>query len=91
MFCRADGGRVAQITGPSTLDGRILDSVAVFWGGAAGATILTVKHVILATWGGVSPIALSIPTENDDFAREGTQKLARTRGISGSLAGPGNN
>ena len=32
MFCRADGGRVAQITGPSALDGRILDSVASFGG-----------------------------------------------------------
>ena len=32
VFCRAAGGRVAQITGPSALDGRILDSVAVFGG-----------------------------------------------------------
>ena len=32
VICRAAGGRIAQITGPSTLDGRILDSVAVFAG-----------------------------------------------------------
>ena len=32
VICRAAGGRIAQITGPSTLDGRILDSVVVFGG-----------------------------------------------------------
>ena len=33
VFCRAAGGRVAQIAGPSAPGGRILDSVAVFFGG----------------------------------------------------------
>ena len=32
VFCRADGGQVAQMTGPSALDGRIIDSVVVFVG-----------------------------------------------------------
>ena len=33
VFCRADGGRVAQIAGPSALDGRILVRVAHFENG----------------------------------------------------------
>ena len=32
VICRAAGGRVPQITGPSALDARILDSVAIFGG-----------------------------------------------------------
>ena len=36
VFCRADGGQAAQIAGPSALDGRILDSVAIFGGAQQG-------------------------------------------------------
>ena len=81
MFCRAAGGRVAQITGPSALDGRILDSVVVFGGGPAGAATLTVKHVTLAIRDVTFPIVLRIPTENDDLARDVAQKITATHGI----------
>ena len=81
VICRADGGRVAQITGPSALDGRILDSVAVFAGGPAGTAILRVKHVTLAMRDVTFPIVLRIPTEKDDFAREPSQKVSGRHGV----------
>ena len=81
VICRAADGRIAQITGPSALDGRILDSVAVFGGGPAGAAILTVKHVTLAIRDVTFPIVLRIPMENDDFARECPQNPSEGHGV----------
>ena len=88
MFCRAAGGRIAQITGPSTLDGRILDSVVVSGGGPAGTTISTVKHVTLALRDLTSSIVLRIPAENDDFARDVVQNGTRPHGILDRATGP---
>ena len=61
VFCRGHGGRVAQITGPSALDGRILDSVAALGGGRDEDPFSTVKHVTLAIRDVTFSIVLRIP------------------------------
>ena len=81
MFCRADGGRFAEITGPSALDGRIIDSVVACGGGPARTATLTVKHVTLAMRDVTFPIVLRIPTEKDEFAREPPQNLSGAHGV----------
>ena len=81
VICRAAGGRIAQITGPSALDGRILDSVVVFGGGPARTATLTVKHVTLAMRDVTFPIVLRIPTEKGDFARECPQNPSGGHGV----------
>ena len=91
VFCRAAGGRIAQITGPSALDGRIIDSVAIFGGGPAGTAILTVKHVTLAMRDVTFPIVLRIPIyidgktrHFDDIGRRFPDSVANSKnGISG--------
>ena len=88
MFCRADGGRVAQITGPSALDDRILDSDAIFGGGQDEDPFSTVKHVTLAIRDVTFSIVLRIPAENDDFARDNLQKATGRHGILDRATGP---
>ena len=81
VICRAAGGRIAQITDPSALDGRILDSVVVFGGGPTGTATLTVKHVTLAIRDATFPIVSRIPAEKVDFAREDSQNPSGRHGV----------